>query len=248
MRPTQRALLQSTLDAALEACLRSPVATLDGAHLRAVLLGALLERGCAVLEPAAAPRRGKLLRLVEEVVRVERVPLPPRPGAATGRRAPRPPDLRVWQPERLDLEVHARGTFAVPAPGAGRALLERLGRLASRATDAVVLACDRRSYDALRRPVAGRATAPAHEDAAPPPSPLAALCGAVLPPSCSLGSGFEEHEADVGRGRVYVAVGAVTPMVFGVQRVVVGLAMRGAAARSPDEEAAAAQLDAFAGG
>ena len=77
MRPTQRALLQTTLDLALATCLRSPVATADGAHLRAVLLGELLGAGCALLEPAAEPRRAKLLRLVDDVVRVERVPLPP---------------------------------------------------------------------------------------------------------------------------------------------------------------------------
>jgi hypothetical protein len=70
----------------------------------------------------------------------------------------------------------------------------------------------------------------------------------VLPPSCSLGGAFEEHEADVGRGQLYVAAGAVTPMVFGVQRVIVGLAMRGGTTRPPREEAAAVQLDAFDGG
>ena len=248
MRPTQRALLRSTLDAALAACLRSPVATLDGAHLRAVLLAELLQGGCAVLEPTAEPRRGKLLRLVDDVVRVERLPLPTRPGVAGSRRAPRPPDLRVWAPERLDLEVHARGTLAAPPAGGGRALLERLGRLASRTTDALLLACDRRSYDALRRAAGVVRPGPPTDSVAAgrEPSALGALCAAVLPPSCALTDELAEHEADVGRGQRYVAVGAVTPMVFGVQRVVVGLCLRGGAARSLDAAEPVAQLDAFA--
>ena len=237
MRPTQRALLQSTLDLALATCLRSPVATADGAHLRAVLLGELLGAGCAVLEPAAEPRRAKLLRLVDDVVRVERVPLP---SAPPGGRRPRPPDLRLWHPERLDVEVHARGAFALPPAGSGRRLHERLARLAARATDVVLLACDRRSYDVLRRPPGAQgADAGGH-------TPLSALCAAVLPPSCALTADFQETESDVGRGQRWLAIGAVTPMVFGVQRVVVALTLRAGGPRSLDAEPAPAQLDAFA--
>lgn len=237
MRPTQRALLQTTLDLALATCLRSPVATADGAHLRAVLLGELLGAGCALLEPAAESRRAKLLRLADDVVRVERVPLPPGP---PGRRRPRPPDLRLWHPERLDVEVHARGAFALPPAGAGRLLHERLARLAARATDVVLLACDRRSYDVLRRPPAGRGEGEGGH------TPLSALCAAVLPPSCTLAADFEEAECDVGRGQRWLSIGAVTPMVFGVQRVVVALTLRAGTPRPLDAEPAAAQLDAFA--
>ena len=78
MRPTQLALLQSVLDAAVAACLGGVAATLESAHLRALLLERLLGEGCAILEPAAEPGRGRLLRLTDEVVRVERTALPAR--------------------------------------------------------------------------------------------------------------------------------------------------------------------------
>lgn len=252
MRPSQLALLHSVLDAALAACLAGPVATLESAHLRALLLERLLRDGGAVLEPSGEPGRGRLLRLVDDVVRVERAPLPPRPPAAGSSRPPRPPDLRLVDPERLDLEVHARSTLAQPPDGAGRALLERLGRVAARTTDALILACDRRSYDALRRAAAAGAPAPAPSGAPVPrrrtdPPVLGALCAAVLPPSAALAADFGDHEADVGAGQLFVASGAVTPMVFGVQRVVVAVRLRAGAGRAAVERGEA-QLDAFAGG
>ena len=256
MRPTQLALLHTVVRAAQAACERAAAATLDAAHLRGLLFERLLEDGCTLLEATGEPGRGRLLRLDDAVVRRERVALPA--PAEGGVRAPRPPDLRLWAPERLGVDVHARGTFARPARDAGAALLQRLARLARRESDALVLACDRRSYDRLRWVGTNReapgvgAAAPGRrgrtnarkgdgEDAAA----LRALCAAALPPSAALGGELSEHEAEVGRAMTYVASAAVTPMVFGVQRVVVGLWLRAGARRGVMSPPTALQLDAF---
>ncbi|HEU4628968.1 MAG TPA: hypothetical protein VFS08_04460 [Gemmatimonadaceae bacterium] len=257
MRSTQLTLLRTVLHAAQAACEHGAAATLDSAHLRALLFERLLEGGCTLLEPMGEPGQGRLLRLDDAVVRTERVALPV-PGGGR-RRAPRPPDLRIWAPERLELDVHARGTFARPGREAGAVLLQRLARLGRRESDALLLACDRRSYDRLRW-FPGRA-AVATDDAqgglarrrresvrsdGDEPSALRALCAAVLPPSASLGAEPTEHAVEVGRGTVYEARAVVTPMVFGVQRVVAALWLRGGARSRSELDTEALQLDAFA--
>ncbi|HEY0969724.1 MAG TPA: hypothetical protein VGE02_01975 [Gemmatimonadales bacterium] len=234
-------LLEQLLDVVHAECVRSPAATTDAVHLRAVLFDRLLADGHGILEPSSEARVGRLLRLVDDVVRVERVPVPPR--ARSGGRPVRPADLRVWTPGRLDLELHARGTFRAPATSDTRALHHRLARLAAGVSDALVLACDRRSYDALRR---GPGAALEDGDVRVPRPDLAALAAAVLPPSSTLAQSFGEGEVELGRSRRWAVRGAVTPMVFGVQRVV--LALRpSSAGRAVAAVAATApvQLDAF---
>ena len=251
MRPTQLALLHSVVTAALAVCEHAVAATLDAAHLRGLLFARLLEEGCTLLEATGEPGRGRLLRLDDAVVRTERVALP---AANDGRRAARPAELRLWAPERLGVDVHARGTFARPGREAGPALRERLARLARRESDALLLACDRRSYDRLRwLPVVregegGRETRGTRRDGSgdgEEAAALRALCAAVLPPSTALGGEPVGHEVEVGRGTTYVAEAAVTPMVFGVQRVVVGLWRRGGASRCVADDGLPLQLDAF---
>jgi hypothetical protein len=255
MRPTQLALLHSVVRAAQAACEHAAAATLDAAHLRGLLFERMLEDGCTLLESTGEPGQGRLLRLDDAVVRVERIALP---GVGDGRtRVARPPDLRLWTPERLGVDVHARGSFVRPGRDAGAALLHRLARLARRESDVLLLACDRRSYDRLRWlpsardgdlaagvPVRrGRPTV--REGDAEDAAALRALCAAVLPSSAALHGEPAEHEAEVGRGMTYVAHAAVTPMVFGVQRVVVGLWLRGGARARVAGDAAELQLDAF---
>lgn len=235
-------LLEQLLDVAHAQCLRSPAATSDAVHLRAVLLDRLLADGHGVLEPSSEARVGRLLRLVDDVVRIERVPMPPR--ARSNGRPVRPPDLRVWTPERLDLEVYARGTFRAPATSGTRALHDRLARLAAGTSDALLMACDRRSYDALRR--GPGAPSDDGEGRGDPRSDLAALAAALLPPSATLAQSFDGAEVELGRNQRWTVRGAVTPMVFGVQRVVLALTLR-TAGRGLSVAAAApsAQLDAF---
>lgn len=244
MLPPQLSLLELLLDVVHAECLRSPAATSDGVHLRAVLFDRLLADGHGILEPSSEARVGRLLRLEDDVVRVERVPAPPR--ARSGGRPVRLPDLRIWTPDRLDLELHARGTFRAPATSTTRALHDRLARLAAGASDALLLACDRRSYDALRRgPGAPSGDGDGRGDTR---SDLAALAAALLPPSTALAQQFGEAQVELGRSQRWTVRGAVTPMVFGVQRVVLALALRttsrGAAATTG---AAPAQLDVFGG-
>src|SRR5690554_5423953 len=107
-------MLDQLLADAYDECVRSPAATVDGGHLRGVLLDRVLRAGHGVVEPTAEARMGRLLRLDDDVMRVERVALSARRATAGGRPA-RPPDLRLWTPERLDVDLFARGTFWAPA-------------------------------------------------------------------------------------------------------------------------------------
>ncbi|HEX3158635.1 MAG TPA: hypothetical protein VHQ45_08960 [Gemmatimonadaceae bacterium] len=224
------ALLRPVLDAAHAECVGSPVATLGDDHLRAVLAAAMLRAGHSLLEPAARPGQGRLLRLVDDVVRVESHPLP---------RAAADAALRVRGTERLDVAVHARGVFGGPR-GRGAPLAVRLARLASGRMDAVVLACDRRSYEALRR---------THAAAAGAPAAVTVLCRDVLPAWDQLTPEFSVHET-LAAGRSWAVLAATTPMVFGVQRVVAGVWVRPPARRRGSATTAAGhaeQLDAFGG-
>ena len=221
------ALLRPVLDAAYAECVGSPVATLGDDHLRAVLAAALLRAGHSLLEPTARPGHGRLLRLVDDVVRVESHPLPRATDAA----------LRVRGTDRLDLGVHARGVFG-SARARGVPLAARLARLASGRMDAVVLACDRRSYEALRR---------VHGATADAPAAVTVLCRDVLPSWERLTPDFAVHET-LAAGRSWAMLAATTPMVFGVQRVVAGVWVRPPARRQrPASAGDAEQLDAFGG-
>ena len=241
MQPSQLALVEQLLHLAAAECVQSPTATWGAQHLKATLVRELLRDGCAVLEPTARPREGKLLRLEGDVVRTVRQALPDRRPAGAGRRPVRAPDLRLWEPERLDVELVARGTFAPAARDLGRAMLERFARLASRGTDVLLLACDRRSYDALRQGGAGEEPAPGSCE----PRALAALCAAVLPESRDLSAGTATFESDLGAGVHYAGRARVTPMVFGVQRVIAAVWLHGGAKATRDCQPAALQLDVF---
>ena len=72
MQPSQLALIEHLLHLAATECVQSPTATWGAQHLKATLVRELLRDGCAVLEPTARPREGKLLRLEGDVVRTDR--------------------------------------------------------------------------------------------------------------------------------------------------------------------------------
>lgn len=232
MHPKQLALLEEAHGATLAECLRSPVATLNAGHLKAVLVEQLLRGGACVMERGSSASEAKLLRMVDEVVKVERHAVSPA-RANGGGRPPRPADLRLAAPTKLDLDLFTRSAMASPDRMAARALLDRVDALGAGTSDALLLACDRRGYDALRvkRSAEGEQ-----------PSVLATLCAALLPPSAELGTEPASLSPTLN-GRAWAVIGAITPMVFGVQRVVV--ALRPIRRAGPMETIGAGQLDAF---
>ena len=232
MHPKQIALLEGALDAVAAECLRSPVATLNAGHLKAFLVEHFLRAGAGVLERGASGAEGKVLRLAGEVVRVERVPIE-RKGGANGGRPPRAADLRLCEPIALALDVYARSALASPDRLAPRALLDRLGALEAGSADALILACDRRLWDGMRVERAAEGEEPAE---------LSRLCAALLPPSGNLTDERTRTTPAVNR-RPYTVIAAITPMVFGAQRVVAAVWRP---QKSAGTAAAAAQLDAFA--
>ena len=230
MDPRQLTLLAGALDAVAAECVRSPVATLNSGHLRAVLVEHFLRSDAALFERGQSAAEGRLLRMTGEVIRAEPHVLPARPRAAG--RPPRTPDLRLLDPVALGVDVYARGALAPAERDASRTLLDRFSAIASGASHALVLACDRRAWDALRveRPGA---------DARP--TELSRLCAAILPPSATLSAEPVETSPSLG-GRPWGVRALITPMVFGVQRVAAVVWARRLAAAVRE---APPQLDAF---
>lgn len=230
MDPRQLTLIAGALDAVAAECVRSPVATLNSGHLRAIVVEHFLRAGAAIFERGATSSDGRVLRLTGDVIRSEAHVLPPR-GRASGR-PPRMPDLRLLDPVALGLDLHARGALAAPDRDASRILLERFASLASGASHALLIACDRRAWDSLRveRPGA---------DARP--TELSRLCSALLPASATLDPEPTDSSPTLA-GRPWSVRATITPMVFGVQRVVGVVWPRKVICPA---EPAGSQLDAF---
>ena len=219
------------LDAVAAECVRSPVVTWSAAHLEAIVAEQLLRAGAALLERGNTAAEEKLVRLTEQVLKVERVSLEPRHRFRAGR-GRRVADLRVLDPVHLAVDLWARSSAAASDRLGGRALRERLAALVDGHVDALVLACDRRVWDALRveRPGADGE-----------PSEVSRLCALLLPPSSALADDASESTPRLG-GRGYRVNARVTPMVFGVQRVVAAVWPSMRPAELPIE---IPQLDAF---
>ena len=231
MQPRQLELLDAALDAVTAACERSPVATWSTAHLEALLVEHLLRAGASILERGAEPGEDRLVRLTGDLLRAERCVLDPR-HRLRRRRGRRVADLRVLEPVPLALDLYARSTAAGVDRLAPRALRERIASLTDGASEALLIACDRRAYDALR--------AERHATDDPPPE-LARLCALLLPPSCELGADRTIASRKIA-SRGFRATAVMGPMVFGVQRVVAAL---WPAQRASEPVASDAQMDAF---
>lgn len=230
MDSRQLTLLAGALDAVAAECVRSPVATLNTGHLRAIVVEHLLRSGAAIFERGATASEGRLLRLAGEVIRAEPHVLPGRARGAA--RPPRASDVRVLDPIALGVDLHARGALAPADRDASRQLLDRFSALASGASHALLLAVDRRSWDSLRVERAG---------ADAQPTELSRLCAALLPASASLAAEPCDSTPTLG-SRPWSVRAAITPMVFGVQRVAAVVWARKTAAVT---EPAPPQLDAF---
>jgi hypothetical protein len=228
MHPRQLALIEDAVGAVAAECVRSPVATLNAGHLRALLVEHMLRAGVTIVERGATAAERRLVRLVDDVVQIEQDAREPRTSRG---RAPRPPDLRVGAPVVLGIDLWARSAMA-PDRQASARLHERLAALADGHADLLLLACDRRAYDALRVERRG---------ADGEPAALPRLCAVLLPASASLDASMSVSSATLGARR-WGAGATITPMVFGAQRVVVAL---WAAKRPGTDGGSAAQLDAF---
>jgi hypothetical protein len=227
MHPTQLALIEDAVGAVAAECVRSPVATMNAGHLRAVLAEHLLRAGATIVERGAKAGERRLVRLVDDVVLIEH---DTRDARAVRGRPRRPADLRIGAPVVLGIELWARSAMAPDRLAAAR-LEERLGALADGHADLLLLACDRRAYDTLRVERRG---------ADGEPAALSRLCGTLLPASASL-DGSITRAAPTLAARRWGTAASITPMVFGAQRVVLALW----ATKKAVAEVAASQLDAF---
>jgi hypothetical protein len=191
-------------------CSSHPFATSSEGTVKAAVLKELLLAGYTVLEGSS--RGAKTLSYANGTVQVALAGKVPRMAAtANSGKTKNSPDIRIWSPARMVVELQVRSTLSSQDALFSGNILDDLDRVRSRTADLFVLAADRQIYDALR----GEKTETRGRKAANP-----ALLKALFPSSGSLTSvgGFHTyHDGDT----CFRTFASRPEPVWGIERVVV---------------------------
>jgi len=210
---SQLTALAIILDACAAECVRSPLGNLLEAHLKVVAADALLSAGYSILESANMKALGRVLSLRDgqlQVTLAKRPFMAPAPGS---NKAKNSPDLRVWEPCRLVVELQVRSTLGSQSALFSDNLLDDLDRVRRGTADAFVLAADRVLYEALggrKRDTRGRK------------AKHGTLLSQVLPPIESLGLHAVAHPWVTQQRGDLVVSGILVRAAAGVERCIVG--------------------------
>jgi hypothetical protein len=139
---------QVIFDTTLAVCREEPLATVGEGQVKAAIARGLLEDGFSVLEGSAAG--AKVLTLKDGTIRVQAAVLPemaPAPGSSKRRLSP---DVRVWAPVQLAIEVQCRSIWGSQDTLFSANILDDLTRICTGRAHLLVLAFDRPIYDSLR--------------------------------------------------------------------------------------------------
>lgn len=193
------------LTTALE-CAQNPFANLSEHHIKAVCLGALLRNGFSVMEGSNKPGMGRVVALREEQLVQEIRPRPHMPPAPGSSKKKNSPDIRVWEPSRLVVEMQVRSDFGSQSASSTENVADDLGRIDRNSADLFVLAADLPQYLALRGVKSdSRGRKPLH------------IFDKDLPLPVQMSSTPIEHAVDANGRR---AVCLLTKSSFGVSRAV----------------------------
>jgi hypothetical protein len=206
--------LRTILEACAQECARSPLGNLLEGHLKVMAAQALLAGGYSILESANAKGLGRVLSLADGRVNMKLDARPLMAAAPESMRAKNSPDLRVWEPCRLIVELQVRSQFGSQSALFSDNLLDDVERVRRRSADAFVLAADRLLYDGLcgvKRDPRGRKA-----------KRLAAI-GAALPVCSSLGAGTEPRSWPVETRGDLLVTGTLLRGDYGVERCVIGV-------------------------
>ena len=212
----QLAALHAILKACAEECVHSPIGNLLEGHLKVISAEALLRAGYSLMESANRRGSGRLLSLKDG--RIHHSECPRETIAAlpdTGKKI-MSPDLRIWEPCRLVVELQVRSMFGSQSALFSDNILDDMTRVGRSAAGAFVLAADRPLYDALRGIKAdNRGRKAKHRHVLPH----------LFPPSESLASGtFDPAAWPVSTHlETWEVSGVVLETPFGVNRCVVGI-------------------------
>lgn len=196
--------------AAVDECRRSPVGNLLEAHLKVVIVDALLRAGYGVME-GSTRNTGKVIHLQDgriETTDEKRPRMAPAPGSEKQTLSP---DLRVWTPIRVVIELQIRTVLGSQDALFSGNLVDDLDRVSRGVADAFILAADQQIYDALRgikNDTRGRK--PKHAETCFNTLPGVAKCGESLPTA--------PISSECGR---FLCLPALVRTEFGLERVVV---------------------------
>ena len=213
---TQRAALNVILQACADECANSPLGNLLESHLKVVAAEALLRRGYSILESANMKGQGRVVAFQAGTLTSTLHPRPAIVAFPDSGKQRMSPDLRVWAPCRVVVELQVRSCFGSQSAISSDNLFDDLRRVGNNAVDAFVLAADRPLYDAARGVKEERRGRKAkHADLIP----------LLLPPSESL------LEAETCRAWPslktvddhFQVTGVRLNTAFGIQRCVVGI-------------------------
>src|SRR6266550_281989 len=146
----QRRALKIILSALETECRDSPLGNLLEGHLKVVAIHKLLGAGYSVMEGSNVPDRGRVISLERGRLRQTLEPRPHIPAASGSGKLKNSPDLRVWQPCRLVVELQVRSEFGSQSALFSDNLADDLDRIMRGSADAFILAADRGIYESLR--------------------------------------------------------------------------------------------------
>ncbi|MDO8676979.1 MAG: hypothetical protein Q7R30_00215 [Acidobacteriota bacterium] len=212
----QKTALTVVLRACADECMRSPLGNLLESHLKVVAADALLRSGYSILESANRKGSGRLVSLRSGVLTSTLEPRPSIAPFSDSTKAKMSPDLRVWAPCRLVLELQVRSSFGSQSALFSENLFDDLRRVGNQAVDAFVLAADVTLYDALRG---------IKQDRRGRKAKYADVMPLFLPASETLPATFEEAgvRSVQTAGGHFEITGALLKTAFKVDRCVIGV-------------------------
>ena len=201
------------LDALAHECESNPLGNLLENHLKVIAATALLKAGFTLMEGTSRAGKGKLLRLDAGHMTMTFVPRPPTGIAPGSSKAWNSPDLRVWEPCRLVVELQIRSYYGTQDTLFSDNLRDDLSRISAGTADVLLLAVDQPIYDSLR----GLRTDPRGRRAMMP-----RIFAQVLPAAETLGTAIHDDPIRSPEG-LLSSLGARLATPFGIERIVLAV-------------------------
>lgn len=209
----QLVALRLVLQACADECTHSPLGNLLEGNLKVAAADALLLAGYSILESANIKDQGRVLSLQNGQLKAELASRPVLKAFEDSGKITMSPDLRVWAPCRLVLELQVRSCFGSQSALFSENLFDDIRRVGTSVVDAFVLAADRPIYDALRgvkQGARGRKAKYAH------------ILPLLLPPSESLATAVDSIPWSARKIEHFEVAGVLLWTSFNVERCVVG--------------------------
>ena len=198
--------------AALDECRQSPVGNLLEAHMKVVVVSALLRAGYSIME-GSTRNTGKVIGLRNGRITITNEDRPTMAPAVGSEKKTLSPDLRVWGPIRMVIELQIRTVLGSQDALFSDNLVDDLDRVLRGVADAFILAADRPLYDALRGiKTDNRGRKPKHTE----------TCSRALPDSETLGEDIPAVPGCSACGR-FSSLAVLARTEFGLERVIVSL-------------------------